>query len=70
MQDVHAPADQPSAQPARPAKPAKPAAAKGAAAEPDGSLETTVFVRGLPLDVTQEQLRQALRPHGPIKSCR
>ena len=34
------------------------------------SMDRTVFVRGLPLDITKEQLHQALTEFGPIRSCR
>ena len=47
-----------------------PKAAPAQPAEPVAGLATTVFVRGLPLDATQDALRAALRVHGPVKSCR
>ena len=47
-----------------------PKAAPAQPAEPEAGLNTTVFVRGLPLDATQDALRAALRVHGPVKSCR
>eukprot|EP00198_Chlamydomonas_reinhardtii_P010429 XP_001699766.1 predicted protein [Chlamydomonas reinhardtii] len=42
----------------------------GSTSRPASSLETTVFVRGLPLDVTQPQLQSRLELFGPVKSCR
>ena len=42
----------------------------GPEAGPEGGLNTTVFLRGLPLETTQDALRAALRVHGPVKSCR
>ena len=63
--------------PAQPTAAAKPASKKlkvtqqqSSEAGADASLERTVFVRSLPLDTFEEQLRQALRPFGPVKSCR
>ena len=32
--------------------------------------ERTVFVRGLPLDATQQQLQAAMSNFGPVKACR
>jgi len=32
--------------------------------------ERTVFIRGLPLDVTQQQLQATMLTFGPVKACR
>ena len=63
-----APASKPAAH--APKAAAAQQAASGQQAEAEGGLSTTVFVRGLPLDTSQEVLRAALRAHGPVKSCR
>lgn len=56
----------------RAAKPPKEAAAGSLPnAEPSSSQpSTTVFVRGLPLDVTQQQLHARLQAFGAVASCR
>ena len=43
---------------------------KGAGSAQEEQTKRTVFVRGLPLDITQEQLMSKLAIYGLVKSCR
>ncbi|KAK9804437.1 hypothetical protein WJX73_000419 [Symbiochloris irregularis] len=57
-------------QKAKATKAAKPAKGQDAEVKSSDNLSSTVFVRSLPLDVTQPQLHASLAAFGPVKSCR